>query len=127
MEKILFLAHTESDGNLGRAALEALSSAVALKQALAGSSLAAGFTGAATQPAADRIASCGATPFFAVTGPDFGISRYSTDAAAAEALCRASGATLVIVNREPTALDEAADYVILGGIGDLFAPLVPPG
>lgn len=96
MEKILFLAHTESDGTLGRAALEALSSAVTLKQALAGSSLAAGFTGAATQPAADRIASCGATPFFAVTGPDFGISRYSTDAAAAEALCRASGATLVI-------------------------------
>lgn len=36
------------------------------------------------------------------------------------------GATLVIVNREPTALDAAADYVILGGIGELFAPLVPP-
>ncbi len=41
-------------------------------------------------------------------------------------IAKESGATLVIVNREPTALDDAADYVILGGIGDLFGPLVPP-
>ncbi|MGH2341640.1 SIR2 family NAD-dependent protein deacylase [Segnochrobactraceae bacterium EtOH-i3] len=40
-------------------------------------------------------------------------------------VAKESGATLVIVNREPTALDDAADYVLLGGIGDLFRPLAP--
>lgn len=96
MEKILFLAHTEADGGLGRPALEALAAAVSFKQSMAGASLAAGFAGASTQPAADRIASCGAERFLSVAGADFGVSRYATDAAAAEALCRASGATLVI-------------------------------
>jgi electron transfer flavoprotein alpha subunit len=96
MDKILFLAHTESDGGLGRAALEALTAATTLGKSLSGASLVAGFVGAATQPAADRIAACGAEKFLAVTGPDFAVSRYSSDAAAAEALCRASGATLVI-------------------------------
>ena len=42
-------------------------------------------------------------------------------------VAKESGATLVIVNREPTALDEAADFVLLGGIGELFAPLLPSG
>lgn len=96
METILFLAHTEPEGGLGRPALEALHAALTLKQSLAGAGFAAGLVGAQTQPAADRIASCGADRFFGVTGAEFGASRYATDAAAAEAICRAASATIVI-------------------------------
>ena len=60
MDNILFLAHTEADGTLNKAALEALGSAVELKQALNGT-LAVALYGAQIQPAADSIAACGAT------------------------------------------------------------------
>lgn len=96
METILFLAHTEDNGSLGRPALEALGTAINLHQNLAGSVLVAGFVGASTQDAANRAAACGATKFLAVTGPEFAASRYSTDAAAAETLCRAAHATIVV-------------------------------
>jgi electron transfer flavoprotein alpha subunit len=96
METILLLAHTEADGSLVKPALEALGAAKALAASLAGSKLAVGFVGQTVQPAADRIASCGATAFFAVTGADFASSRYATDAAAAEALAKAAQATLVL-------------------------------
>jgi len=52
--------------------------------------------GARVQPAANQIAACGAERILGVTGEAFAQSRYSTDAAAAEALCRAAGATLVV-------------------------------
>jgi electron transfer flavoprotein alpha subunit len=96
METILFLAHTETDGTLARAALEALGAAKTLNAALPGSTLVAGLLGANTQPAANQIASCGAAKFLAVTGGDFAASRYATDAVAAEALCKATGATIVV-------------------------------
>jgi len=91
METVLVLAHTESDGKLAKPALEALTAAKAL-----GGSLVVGLAGAETQPAANQIASAGAARILAVTGEAFAQPRYSTDAAAAEALCRASGATVVI-------------------------------
>jgi electron transfer flavoprotein alpha subunit len=91
MEKILFLVHTEPDGTLSKAALETLPAAQAL-----GSELNVGIIGAATQPAADQLAACGATQFLAVEDEAIAHSRYATDAAAAEALCRASGATLIL-------------------------------
>jgi electron transfer flavoprotein alpha subunit len=96
VETILFLAHTENDGTLARPALEALAGAKWLAGALPGSSLAAGFIGENTQPATGQTASCGASRFLSVTGSEFGQSRYATDAAAAEALCRVAGATIVI-------------------------------
>jgi electron transfer flavoprotein alpha subunit len=96
METILFLAHTETDGTLAKSGLEALGAAKTLSTALPGSTLVAGLLGGNTQPAANQIASCGAAKFLAVTGDDFAPSRYATDAAAAEALCKAAGATLVI-------------------------------
>jgi len=46
--------------------------------------------------AASQIAACGATRFLAVTGEAFAQPRYSTDAAAAEALCRAAGSSIVM-------------------------------
>ena len=91
METVLFLAHTEPDGTLGKPALEALTAALAF-----GGTLVAGLAGATVQAAADRIAGCGAARFLGVSGEAFAQPRYASDAAAAEALCRAAGATAVI-------------------------------
>jgi electron transfer flavoprotein alpha subunit len=52
--------------------------------------------GAHIDAAANQIGSCGASRWLGVAGEAFTQPRYSTDAAAAEALVRASGATLVI-------------------------------
>jgi electron transfer flavoprotein alpha subunit len=86
----LILLHTETDGSLSKISLEALSATVAL-----GSPFAVGIIGEATAAAADSIATCGATRFLTVTGPEFGQARYATDAAATEALARAAGAVMV--------------------------------
>ena len=91
MESILLLAHTEADGSLGRPALEALAAAKNL-----GGELHIGLVGAQVQQGADQVAGAGAARILAVSGEAFGQSRYATDAAAAEALCRASGAALVL-------------------------------
>jgi electron transfer flavoprotein alpha subunit len=91
MEKILLLAHTEPDGALAKPALEALNAALAL-----GGELTVGLVGAGVEAAANQIAGCGAARFLAVTGDAFAQPRYATDAAAAEALCRAAGAQIVI-------------------------------
>ncbi|MGA2133800.1 MAG: electron transfer flavoprotein subunit alpha [Bryobacteraceae bacterium] len=97
METILFLAHTEEDGSLSKSAQETLSAAVALRRELTDASLAVGLVSAEdAQAAADSIAACSAERFLAVTGSDFATARYATDAAAAESLVHASGATLVL-------------------------------
>jgi len=96
MENILFLAHTEADGTLSKAALETLGAAVELKQAL-NAALVAALYGEKIQPAAHSISACGAQRFLAVCGEDFAQARHATDAAACEALVRASGATIVFV------------------------------
>ncbi len=92
METVLVLLHTEADGSLGRAALEAIAAA----QALDGGGFQLGLVGESIQPAANFAAGCGAARFLGVSGPEFAQPRYSTDAAAAETLCRAAGATLVV-------------------------------
>ena len=81
MEKILYLAHTQPDGTLPKAALEALCAAVDLSKALEGAALSVGLVGGEAQAAADAIAGCGAGGFFGVTGADFAVSRYASDAA----------------------------------------------
>jgi len=91
METILLLAHTDADGALPKAALEALGTAQSL-----GGNLVIGLVGADVQAAANSVAASGATKILGVAGPDFSQSRYATDAAAAEALCRAAQATLVV-------------------------------
>jgi electron transfer flavoprotein alpha subunit len=97
MEKILFLTHTDAEGALPRVAHEVLGGAVQLSKDLGGAPLAVGLVGADLGAAADSIAGCGAESFLAVTGDEFGISRYATDVAAAAALVRKSSATLVVV------------------------------
>jgi electron transfer flavoprotein alpha subunit len=96
MDTILALLHTEADGSLAKPGREALGAATYLQAALGGSKLVVGLVGEAVQPAANAVAACGAERFLGVSGPAFGQSRYATDALAAEALCRESGATLIL-------------------------------
>ncbi len=101
MEKVLCLIHTETDGTLGKAALVTLQAALELTAQLADTALAVGLVGEQVQAAADHIASCGAASWLGVAGPEYGASRYSTDAAAAEALIGGSEATLVLAPATP--------------------------
>jgi electron transfer flavoprotein alpha subunit len=96
METILLIAHTEADGTLAKPALEALGGAAALARGLEGSTLAAGLIGGEVQAGANQIASCGASRILVVCGAPFAQARYATDAAAAETLCRTSGATIIV-------------------------------
>lgn len=96
METILYLAHTEDDGSLSRVALETLTGAVGLHAQLSGARFVAGFVGGDVSAAVAAASGCGAAAFYAVSGPDFAMSRYASDAAALEAICRASGATIVV-------------------------------
>jgi electron transfer flavoprotein alpha subunit len=91
MDTVLLLTHVDPDGALPRAALEALSAARD-----AGGTLAVGLFGADTARAAAALAGAGAGRVLAVDGPAFADARYSTDAAAATALAKASGATVVV-------------------------------
>ncbi|HEV2447669.1 MAG TPA: electron transfer flavoprotein subunit alpha [Candidatus Sulfopaludibacter sp.] len=93
MESILLLAHTESGGTLAKAALEALAAGLGL-----GGELTIGLVGGETQAAACQVAGAGAARILSVAGEAFSQPRYATDAAAAEALCRASGAAIVIAS-----------------------------
>ena len=90
MNNVLVLLHTEADGSLTRIALEALSAGLSL------GSVTVGLVGESVQAAADAIAGCGAVRIVAVEGAEFGVGRYATDAAAAEALCRATAASVVL-------------------------------
>lgn len=96
METILFLANTEADGSISKPSLETLATARVLRSTLPETALVVGLIGENVQPAADHIATSGAAKFLGVAGPDFAPSRYATDAAAAEALCRAAQASIVI-------------------------------
>jgi electron transfer flavoprotein alpha subunit len=96
MEKILLLAHTDADGRLAKAALESVRAAAELRGLLAEAEFVVGLVGGEVTPAARQIAHCGASRFLAVCGSSFGVSRYATDAAAAEAIGRAANPTLVV-------------------------------
>ena len=96
MATILFLSHTQDDGSLPKAALETLSAAVDVAAEVNGAELAVGLIGADVQAAADAIAGCSAARVLGVAGEAFGVSRYATDAAAAEALIKAAGADFVL-------------------------------
>jgi len=96
VEKILLLLHTDANGSLPKAALEAVASAGSLACSLNEPAWAVGFVGGDVQAAANAIAGCGAGRFLGVAGEEFAASRYSTDAAAAEALCRTADASLIL-------------------------------
>lgn len=127
METVLFLSHTEPDGALGRPALEALEAATRLASSLEGSRLVVGLFGDAVKPAADAIAGCGAARFVAVESEELARGRYATDAAAAETLCRAAEATLVIAPGTSRCARIAAGLSSrLGGRVDTHATSIEP-
>jgi len=91
MSKVLALLHTQADGSLPKAAYETLTAAIAL-----GEPFSVAVIGAGAAAAADAVAGCGAAAFFAVGDAAVAQPRYGTDAAAAAALVKASGAEIVL-------------------------------
>jgi electron transfer flavoprotein alpha subunit len=91
MDTVLLLSPTEPDGSLPRAALEALSAAQAT-----GGAVTVGLFGARTAPAVAQLAGSGVAKVLAAEAEPLGQARYGTDAAACTALCRASGATVIV-------------------------------
>ena len=95
-QSVLFLVHVSEAGDtLPKASFEVLGAALQLSQQV-GARLTIGLIGLNAGAAADTIAAAGAERILAVAGPDFATPRYASDAAAAEALCRASGADLIL-------------------------------
>ena len=84
---ILLLVHVDESGKmLPKAAYEALGAALGLAEQVGGT-LTIGIVGESVQPAAKTVAAAGVR-ILGVSGPDFAYPRYSSDASAAEALCR---------------------------------------
>jgi electron transfer flavoprotein alpha subunit len=91
MDTILLVSHVDPDGSLPRAALEALSAAKAL-----GAPVTAALFGPSVANAAAALAGTGVTKVLAVEDAALAQPRYATDAAAATALAKASGASVVV-------------------------------
>ncbi len=95
-KNILFLVHVDETGNaLPKVAYEVLGAAIDLAEHT-GASLTIGIIGGAIQSAADSVVATGAQKILGVAGPDFAQPHFASDAAAAEALCRAANAELIL-------------------------------
>lgn len=95
-KNILLLAHLDESGTgLPKIAAEALGAAVELSKQLS-ASLTIGLIGNDVQAAADSLANAGAQRLLAVTGSDFAQPRFASDFLAADALCRATSADLIL-------------------------------
>ncbi len=95
MENILVLTHADESGSaLSKASLEAVTAGLELAARLT-APLTIGIVAADATAAASSLASTGAR-LLAVSGEAFSQSRYASDAAACEALCRAADATIVL-------------------------------
>ena len=96
MENILVLTHADETGSaLSKASLEAVTAGKELAARLS-APLTIGIVATDAAAAASTLASTGAR-ILAVSGEAFAQSRYASDAAAAEALCRTANATIVLV------------------------------
>ena len=96
MGPLLVLLHTEADGSLPKAAREALSAGAETASGLGIADWSVGIVGKGARDAAGTIASCGAKRFLAAEGSDLETPRYGSDAAAAETLAKASGASIIL-------------------------------
>ncbi len=117
MESILVLTHADETGSaLTRASLEAVTAGMDLAARLS-APLAIGVIGGDAS-IANSLAAAG-TKLLAVSGDALAQPRYTTDAAACEALCRASGATIVLVPAGARLSRVAAGVAYrLGGVVD---------
>ena len=91
MDPILLVSPVDPDGSLPRAALEALAAAKAL-----GAPVTAALFGPSVAKAAAALAGTGVAKVLAAEDPALAEPRYATDAAAATALAKAAGASLVV-------------------------------
>ena len=95
METILVLTHADETGSaLTRASLETVTAGLELAARLS-APVTIGILAADATAAASALAATGAR-LLAVSGEAFAQARYASDAAAAEALCRAAKATIVL-------------------------------
>jgi len=95
MESILVLTHVDETGSaLSKASLEAVTAGKELAAQLS-ATLSIGIVAENPASAASSLASTGAR-LLAVSGEAFAQARYASDAAAAEALCRAAQASIVL-------------------------------
>ncbi len=130
MKSTLVVAFTEADGTLAPSNFEAILAARSLR----GDGFVIGLIGESVEGARAQLNGSGAARCLAVTGPAFAQPRYATDAAAAEALARASGAGLVIAADPPRAarvlpgvahrLGGCADTHVTGLSGTANSPVV---
>ncbi|WP_242393371.1 electron transfer flavoprotein subunit alpha/FixB family protein [Anaeromyxobacter oryzisoli] len=93
MEDVLLLAPVELDGALPKGALEALSAARVLA---AGGPVQVALLGASVGPAVQALAGLGVAKVLVAEDPALADGRYASDAAAATALAKASGAAVVV-------------------------------
>lgn len=96
MESILVLTHGDETAALTRGSLEAVTAGVELAARM-GAAPAIGIVAEDAGPGANLLAATGAR-LLAVSDAPFAQARYSSDAAACEALCRASGAGIVLAS-----------------------------
>jgi electron transfer flavoprotein alpha subunit len=117
MENVLVLTHVDETGSaLTRTSLEAVTAGIDLAARL-GAPLAIGVI-AADASAANELAATGAK-LFAVSGEALAQPRYATDAAACEALCHATNASIVLVPAGARLARVAAGVAYrLGGVVD---------
>ncbi|MBD3384625.1 electron transfer flavoprotein subunit alpha [candidate division KSB1 bacterium] len=95
MSKILVVTPVESDGTLPQAAGEALGAAITLKEMLE-AELCIGIWGQDVDMAIENLGTDAVSSGFKVEGEAFTVSRYASDAAACEAICRQAKADIVI-------------------------------
>jgi electron transfer flavoprotein alpha subunit len=120
-ETVLLLAYSE-DGELGRAALESVTAACSV-----GGTLVIGLIGGETRRAAAQVSGTGAQ-ILSVSGAAFEHARYSSDTAAAEAICQAVNPALVIAAGTSRAMRSLAGVCHrVGGQIDTHVASLSPG
>ncbi|MEX0323957.1 MAG: electron transfer flavoprotein subunit alpha/FixB family protein [Puniceicoccaceae bacterium] len=94
-ENVLVLIALDESGVPLKGDLEAITLGSDLSLSVGGS-LSIGVYGADTTAAAESIKTMGASKIFTISGEAYSVSRYKTDAAAAEAIARESGASIIL-------------------------------
>lgn len=98
MEHILFLAHTQAEGEaVGKIVREVFGAACTIKHQISETTLTVGLIGEKIQAATDSLIDSSVSIYVGVEGTDFSVSRYGTDRLAIETLMREVNPTLVVV------------------------------
>ena len=126
MENILVLTHVDESGVLSRASLESVAAGVELSSALS-AKLSIGVVAVDAAAVAAQLAGLNAR-VLAATSPELAEPRFSSDAAACEALCRTAAPSIVLApgsSRFTRVLPAVAHR--LGGVTDTHITLLTGG